>query len=107
MKSKNLFWAQQGRFGRRVDIYMGVSDGIETRAVKALFETCQEGAINTDPILMLTKEEGQELIDALWSAGLRPTEGSGSAGSLAATERHLQDMQRIAIGLLRKGGVPL
>lgn len=30
----------------------------------------------------------------------RPTEGTGSAGALAATERHLKDMQTIAFRLL-------
>ncbi len=37
----------------------------------------------------------QDLMDKLWSAGFRPTEGSGSAGALAATERHLKDMRRL------------
>ena len=27
--------------------------------------------------------------------GIRPSEGSGSAGSLAATERHLHDMRAL------------
>jgi hypothetical protein len=44
-------------------------------------------------------------MDELWRVGLRPTEGSGSAGSLAATERHLSDMQRIAFKLL-EGAAP-
>lgn len=35
------------------------------------------------------------LIDDLWTAGLRPTEGAGSAGALAATQRHLQDMRAL------------
>jgi len=39
--------------------------------------------------------EAQTLMDDLWTAGLRPTEGTGSAGSLAATERHLQDMRTL------------
>jgi hypothetical protein len=39
------------------------------------------------------------LIDALWTAGLRPTEGHGSTGQLAATERHLEDMRALAFKL--------
>lgn len=58
-----------------------------------------------DPMLKLDQEAAQLLMDELWSAGLRPSEGTGSAGSLAATERHLKDMQAIALGLLRKEGV--
>lgn len=47
------------------------------------------------PTVEITMECAQTLIDDLWHAGLRPTEGTGSAGALAATERHLQDMRRL------------
>jgi len=48
------------------------------------------------PIAMsLSDLEAQALMDRLWSAGLRPSEGSGSAGALAATERHLNDLRRL------------
>lgn len=53
-----------------------------------------------EPTLRLEHDEAQFLMDQLWQCGLRPSEGSGSAGSLAATERHLADMQRIAFTLL-------
>lgn len=59
-----------------------------------------------EPTMRLKNDEAQMLIDELWRCGLRPSEGSGSAGSLAATERHLKDMQAIAMGLLRKDGMP-
>ena len=48
------------------------------------------------PVAMsLSDLEAQALMDRLWSAGLRPSEGSGSAGALAATERHLADMREL------------
>lgn len=47
------------------------------------------------PALRMQQEDAQQLIDALWDAGLRPTEGSGSAGALAATQRHLEDMRSL------------
>ena len=52
------------------------------------------------PTLSLTKDEAQALMDELWRVGLRPTEGSGSAGSLAATQRHLEDMRALAFAKL-------
>ena len=61
----------------------------------------------TSPFLMLGIQQAQQLMDELWQCGLRPTEGTGSAGSLAATERHLNDMQAVAKGLLRKEGVDI
>lgn len=39
--------------------------------------------------------QAQELMDRLYAAGLRPTEQRDSAGVLAATERHLQDMRHL------------
>lgn len=59
------------------------------------------------PMLSLGIQQAQQLMDELWQCGLRPSEGTGSAGSLAATERHLKDMQAVAMGLLRKDGVQL
>jgi hypothetical protein len=43
----------------------------------------------------------QVLMDDLWNCGVRPTEGSGSAGSLKATENHLDDMRKIAFNRLK------
>lgn len=62
---------------------------------------------STVPSLSLKYEEAQALMDELWQVGLRPTEGSGSAGSLAATERHLKDMRDIALAALRKEGLQI
>jgi len=48
----------------------------------------------------LHNEHAQILMDDLWRCGLRPTEGRGSAGALAATEAHLEDMRSIVFGML-------
>lgn len=47
------------------------------------------------PLVNLSMGAAQQLMDELWTCGLRPTEGTGSAGSLAATQAHLADMRRI------------
>ncbi len=73
-----------------------------------VFEKIEEGA--TPPVaISLSDIQAQALMDRLWKAGLRPTEGSGSAGALAATERHLVDMQTLVFdGPERRGvGRPL
>lgn len=54
---------------------------------------------NASPTFELRKDEAQQLMDELWRVGLRPSEGSGSAGSLAATERHLADMRALVFKL--------
>jgi len=59
--------------------------------------TVNEGErfIEPQPSLSMRDEEAQQLVDELWRLGFRPTEGTGSAGSLAATERHLADMRHL------------
>lgn len=54
----------------------------------------------SEPTFKLSYDKAQILIDDLWNCGVRPTEGTGSAGSLKATQEHLKDMQKIAFDLL-------
>jgi len=53
------------------------------------------------PTITMSKQEAQVLMDSLWDSGIRPTEGAGSAGSLAATQKHLQDMRKIVFKQLK------
>ena len=62
----------------------------------------EAAAGNACPVFDLRKDEAQQLMDELWRAGLRPSEGTGSAGSLAATERHLADMRALVFKLPAK-----
>lgn len=48
-----------------------------------------------EPSFQIDNDTAQILMDDLWNAGLRPTEGTGSAGALRAVERHLEDMRRL------------
>jgi hypothetical protein len=57
-----------------------------------------EDAANTrscGPILTVGQESLQTLMDELWNVGIRPTEGHGSTGQLAATEKHLDHTARL------------
>lgn len=45
--------------------------------------------------LLIESETAQSLMDQLWNLGIRPTEGHGSTGQLAATERHLEDLRAL------------
>jgi hypothetical protein len=48
-----------------------------------------------EPQLDLNDSEAQSLMDQLWQCGIRPTEGTGSAGAMAATQSHLADLRRL------------
>lgn len=56
----------------------------------------------SDPAIILDYHEAQRLMDDLFAGGLRPSEGSGSAGALAATQSHLNDLRTL---LYHKTGI--
>lgn len=56
------------------------------------------------PTFSLQPEDAQQFMDELWRCGIRPTEGAGSVGQLAATERHLADLQRLVFKDIPKQG---
>lgn len=60
-----------------------------------LMDTPVNAGISVEPTFSLSVEAAQILMDDLWNCGLRPSEGSGSAGALAATQRHLEDMRTL------------
>ena len=97
--------AEYSVFKDRVSLHFFDGKGEKAAVARPLvFDVIEFGEFS-EPAVSIKKSEAQELMDELWRVGLRPSEGSGSAGSLAATERHLKDMQKIAIGLLKKDGV--
>jgi len=48
-----------------------------------------------------TEEDARRLMDEMWNAGFRPSEGSGSAGALKAVQDHLADMQKIVFKFIK------
>jgi hypothetical protein len=73
-------------------------------AQPAVLVPMDEMAQLPEPLLRFDTSTAQGLMDELWKAGIRPTEGAGSAGSMAAALEHLKDMRRIAFHQLGIGG---
>lgn len=69
-------------------------DGKRAYGKTVIMEVKDEAAY-IDPTFSLEYENAQFLMDELWNCGLRPSEGTGSAGALAATQKHLEDMRRL------------
>ena len=68
-------------------------------------EASSDDLFKTDicpPPVTLEPDAAQKLMDDLWDCGLRPSEGSGSAGQLAAVQKHLEDFRTM---LFKKMGV--
>ena len=88
--------AERSIMERCVHIYMQRFD-LYQRVMfvpKPLVYEKHEPGSATGPAIRLQDEQAQELMDDLWRAGFRPAE-VGTAGQLAATERHLKDLQEL------------
>ena len=89
-------YAQSSPWNKRVELLICADiDGKRSIARQVVMDVVEDYAYLPEPTLSLLPAEAQELMDGLWNCGYRPSEGSGSAGSLAATERHLQDMRKL------------
>ncbi len=101
------FFAQRpAMFGPDIALYCHVRPTNNRRAAVPTkpveFRVINEGEEGAQhpPLMALSQEAAQSLVDELWLCGIRPTEGTGSAGSLAATQAHLADMRAIVANSL-------
>lgn len=92
---KNEPWSQS------ISIYGILHGEHPAHAVSLMMQTHELGQ-DVEPFLRITYEAAQALMDELWECGLRPTEGTGSAGALAATQKHLDDMRKLVFSLMDK-----
>lgn len=68
---------------------MRIDGPLKFKEVELFAEDC------SGPDILLEGNAPQKLMDDLYNAGIRPTEGAGSAGSFAAQAAHLKDMRRL------------
>lgn len=59
-----------------------------------------EQGITHPELMVLSQMSAQNLIDELWSCGVRPSNGAGNDDVLAATRYHLEDMRAIVKGYM-------
>ena len=52
------------------------------------------------PLILMRNNQAQVLMDDLWNAGVRPTDGAGTAGAMRAAEHHIADLRRVAFKAL-------
>lgn len=93
---------------QQMEWYSGISIGIFTLqednsiiAVKELTAIKLEPGSIIPDVMKITKRQAQILLDDLWHCGIRPSDGTGNTGQLAATQKHLDDMKEIAFFALK------
>jgi hypothetical protein len=98
MNKTNRFYFSQEYPHRSLGFHWYVRDvalKIESVAKEVTFEALENGQYFPAPIAYINYEDAQQMMDELWKCGIRPTEGAGTAGSMAAVEKHLEDMRKI------------
>ena len=87
--------AMSANWNTSIDLLIQEQRGDSLYVVKGVAYSEQPQHKIITPSLNVDIQDAQILIDDLWLCGLRPSEGTGSAGSLKATENHLKDMRKI------------
>jgi hypothetical protein len=100
------FFCRRHPWNDGVDVWLKSIDRQARRIAYAEPIVLKEYPEGTDgmllsPLITLDQTQAQRLMDELWGCGLRPSEGTGSAGAMAATEKHLEDMRTL---VFRKRG---
>ena len=86
---------KEGILDQFLSLYMGVKEkGITYKAEPIVFTKIDQTSF-VPAAAPITPTEAQALMDSLWECGIRPTEGTGSAGAMAAVQRHLEDMRTL------------
>ena len=89
--------AQKSSWGSHIEVllmnFVGASD--RDYVIDLVMEHNPDPSREMKPSFTLPITEAQKLMDDLWDCGLRPSEGTGSAGALAATQKHLEDMRKL------------
>lgn len=99
MNDKIHLRAERVRLAGTIDLFAVTASGSHV-GKPVLMAEHDAGKMILEPTLQLGEGAAQQLMDDLWQAGLRPTEGTGSAGALAATQKHLDDMRAITFNKL-------
>ena len=96
--------AQNAPWHRAIEILLidKTIDGRSGYGQSVEFHVPEKDGMIVEPTFKLDYDDAQELMDDLWTCGLRPTEGSGSAGALAATQEHLKDMRKLVFDFVEK-----
>lgn len=96
MTEKTEFYVERANFGYVFNLYGKQSCGTDNTLIATPLNYTERSPGDVyKPFASIDETAAQQLMDELWRCGLRPSQGQGSAGSLAATERHLEDMRTL------------
>lgn len=87
--------AQAAPWSQCVEFLVADDKSVGVNVMMADRQDMSDNGRATEPTFRLPFHAAQTLMDDLWAAGLRPTEGAGSAGAFQAQQKHLEDMRAL------------
>lgn len=88
--------ARNAIFSNQLQVYLAYrSPGGRIRLPEVMTLKEAEPGTAANPTFELTEDTAQRLMDELWDHGLRPTEGHGSTGQIAAVEKHRDHLAQL------------
>lgn len=89
------FFAQHNLPGQCIELFMAQDHGQYIPLPITMQTRVNDGSM-VDPLLRLKEVEAQGLFDALWRAGLRPSDKAAVDDVVAAKDEHIADLRRVA-----------
>ena len=82
-----------------IHIRMGQKDsyGKFAEATAITFVEKSPGSYS-EPLMVLSIQDAQELANQLYAAGIKPEQGKSSVGQIDAIKYHLEDMRKLVFG---------
>ena len=104
--SVNFANAFKAPFSDAVDLYLAnkYPDGkisVCSGMVFTMYQGQEGQIVNPPSSIKLNNDSAAILMNALWNIGIRPSHEAQSVGQLAAIEKHLKDMRRIAFKAIK------
>lgn len=96
--SQTILHLTRETWSRSIAVHIGLrhADGSLAIAKPLTLEVHPpDQALPDVPAFQLDDTAAQDLIDELWHLGIRPSEGHGSTGQLAAVEKHRDHLTRL------------
>lgn len=85
---------RHGWMGDETELYIFQKvDGHRAYCSNVTLQTVEEGVSAPPSPIVIDATAAQVLMDDLWNCGVRPTEGTGSAGQSLAQQNHIKDLQ--------------
>ncbi len=90
-------------FSKDLNIYLVNQEpsGVKNLVQATKFEKVEGDGLAVKPTARMDAQSAQRLMDQLWNCGLRPSEGTGSAGAMQAVQRHLEDMRTLVFKAIK------